>query len=323
MSCRWLEDWHVLDSATTVQELSLPGTCRYRYERGSGVLETRHGMWDVFQRLLRDSLPAHRLLLNKAVSSVHWDGRFSAALAVTLNNNVEEDVQKMQALSQITSQVSGQSDRQKESDRESSEYNENPSHIADKLSEKQGADIEKSEPPGFSSSSPNSVQSDFRVAVHCEDGDVLFADHVIVTSSVGFLKEHSDFFVPSLPQRHVDAIKSIGFGNVAKVFLMWDLDENAAADPSGSGEGAAASEWKRRLLGDDSVEGLIPLWPEDVQPTVKSAKSSLRTSVSRSRPVALWPSLGDFVSSHNSICVLIVSGFLLFILTRLRSLVYT
>lgn len=302
MSCRWLEDWHVLDNATTVQEMSLPGACRYRYERGSGVMETRHGMWDVFQRLLRDSLPAHRLLLNKAVSSVHWDGRFSAALAVTvsagLNNNVEEDVQKMQALSQITSQVSGQSDRQKEADRESSEYNKNSSQIADKPSEKQGADIEKLEPPGFSSSSPNSVQSDFRVAIHCEDGDVLFADHVIVTPSVGFLKEHPDLFVPSLPKSHVDAIKSIGFGNVAKVFLMWDLDENAAADASGSGEGAAASEWKRRLLGDD-VQGLIPLWLEGVQPTVKSAKSSLRTSVSRSRPVALWPSLGDLVNSHN------------------------
>lgn len=297
-----MEDWHVLDNAATAQELSLPGACRYRYERGNGVLETRNGMWDVFQRLLHDSLPAHRLLLNKAVSRVHWDGRFSAALAVTLsaglNNNVEEDVQKMQALSQITSQVSGQSDRQKEADRESSEYNKNSSQIADKPSEKQGADIKKLEPPGFSSSSPNSVQSDFRVAIHCEDGDVLFADHVIVTSSVGFLKEHSDFFVPSLPKSHVDAIKSIGFGNVAKVFLMWDLDEKAAADASGSGEGAAASEWKRRLLGDD-VQGLIPLWPEGVQPTVKSAKSSLRTSVSRSRPVALWPSLGDLVNSHN------------------------
>ena len=271
----------MLDSAATVEDLSVLGTCRYVYERGNGVQETQSGLWDVFQRLLYDSVPQHRVHVNKAVKSVHWASGHDDAVTVSpgINNNVEEGLQKMQGLSQITSQVSGHSYRQ-EPNRELSEY-ENSSQSAERNSEEQDGDSVKMTPSKFSPSSRDFVQSDFRVAINCEDGDVLFADHVIVTSSVGFLKEHSEFFVPSLPKTHIDAIRSIGFGNVAKVFLMWDLDDKTARDASGQKSDAdGVSEWRRRMLGSD-VEGVVLLWPEGVQPTVKSAKSSLRTSVSR------------------------------------------
>lgn len=55
------------------------------------------------------------------------------------------------------------------------------------------------------------------VRVECESGEVIGADHVIVTSSIGFLRSRPDFFVPSLGESHEKAVDEMGFGNVAKV----------------------------------------------------------------------------------------------------------
>ena len=61
------------------------------------------------------------------------------------------------------------------------------------------------------------------VRVLCEDGEEFWADHVIVTSSVGYLKKHeAAMFQPRLPETFRRAIHQMGFGTVAKVFLVWD-----------------------------------------------------------------------------------------------------
>ncbi|KAL1122729.1 hypothetical protein AAG570_003056, partial [Ranatra chinensis] len=56
----------------------------------------------------------------------------------------------------------------------------------------------------------------------CKSGEVLVADHVIVTSSVGFLKNNLDFFRPPLPTEYYKGLDSLGFDTVNKIFLVYD-----------------------------------------------------------------------------------------------------
>ena len=62
-----------------------------------------------------------------------------------------------------------------------------------------------------------------KVVVDCENGEKLFADHVIVTVSLGVLKACRDkLFDPQLPEEKVEAIDKLGFGIVDKVSLYFD-----------------------------------------------------------------------------------------------------
>ncbi len=75
----------------------------------------------------------------------------------------------------------------------------------------------------LSSSSAGDEFSVFPVTVTCEDGSSINASHVIVTSSIGFLKaNHHTMFNPQLPSSLTTAIEAIGFGVVDKVFLFYD-----------------------------------------------------------------------------------------------------
>ncbi|KAL6052377.1 Spermine oxidase [Balamuthia mandrillaris] len=82
------------------------------------------------------------------------------------------------------------------------------------------------------------------VQVECEDGQVFYADHVVVTVSLGVLKDsiagntlkHEDEgeantwagirFEPELPSWKREAIQRMGFGTVDKVFLLYDDDDH-------------------------------------------------------------------------------------------------
>ena len=69
------------------------------------------------------------------------------------------------------------------------------------------------------------------VKILCGNGRTFDADHLIVTVSLGILKEkHSTLFRPSLPSDKIAAIKDLGFGYVGKIFLeferrFWPSDE--------------------------------------------------------------------------------------------------
>ena len=71
----------------------------------------------------------------------------------------------------------------------------------------------------------------FPVKVLCANGNTFDADHVIITVSLGVLKEkHSTLFHPCLPSDKTDAIKNLGFGYAGKIFLefekpFWPSDE--------------------------------------------------------------------------------------------------
>ena len=58
------------------------------------------------------------------------------------------------------------------------------------------------------------------VCVKCKNGRKVYADHVIVTISLGYLKKHAHrLFNPSLPAAKLGAIDSLAMGTVNKVVL--------------------------------------------------------------------------------------------------------
>jgi spermine oxidase len=60
-------------------------------------------------------------------------------------------------------------------------------------------------------------------AVKCSDGSIVHADHVVVTTSLGVLKQsHEQLFTPKLPKENKCAIDEISFGAVGKIFLEFD-----------------------------------------------------------------------------------------------------
>ncbi|KAJ6636279.1 Peroxisomal N(1)-acetyl-spermine/spermidine oxidase [Pseudolycoriella hygida] len=61
------------------------------------------------------------------------------------------------------------------------------------------------------------------VIVKCADGSEYRADHVIVTVSLGFLKQnYKTLFTPQLPEKKVNAIENTGFGTLGKIFLEFE-----------------------------------------------------------------------------------------------------
>ena len=81
-----------------------------------------------------------------------------------------------------------------------------------------------------------SIKSDLLPSSHpvkilCRNGTTFNADHVIVTVSLGILKEkHSTLFCPALPTEKLTAIQNLGFGYVGRIFLefeapFWHSDE--------------------------------------------------------------------------------------------------
>ena len=67
--------------------------------------------------------------------------------------------------------------------------------------------------------------------VLCDDGDILEADHVVLTAPLGVLKENSITFDPVLPDWKLGPIQHLGFGTLNKVILVydrpfWDVDQD-------------------------------------------------------------------------------------------------
>uniref|UniRef100_A0A671SEX4 Zgc:66484 n=1 Tax=Sinocyclocheilus anshuiensis TaxID=1608454 RepID=A0A671SEX4_9TELE len=63
----------------------------------------------------------------------------------------------------------------------------------------------------------------YPVQVVCENGQSFEADHVIVTVSLGVLKDKaSTMFEPPLPSTKLSAIENLGFGIVDKIFLFFE-----------------------------------------------------------------------------------------------------
>lgn len=65
--------------------------------------------------------------------------------------------------------------------------------------------------------------ADPRMEVQLENDEILQADHVIVTVSLGVLKRSLDsMFEPPLPAFKRQTVKSMGYGSIGKVILVYD-----------------------------------------------------------------------------------------------------
>lgn len=63
-------------------------------------------------------------------------------------------------------------------------------------------------------------RNDCRVQIRCCNGDHFIADHVVLTMSLGVLKEqHLSIFEPKLPVDKQRAINGLAYGNVNKIFI--------------------------------------------------------------------------------------------------------
>ncbi|MCJ1354635.1 MAG: hypothetical protein MMC33_004624 [Icmadophila ericetorum] len=61
-----------------------------------------------------------------------------------------------------------------------------------------------------------------KARVVCEDGEIIDASHIVLTTPLGVLKEHSITFQPELPSWKIGAIDRLGFGVLNKVILIFD-----------------------------------------------------------------------------------------------------
>ncbi|KAH8307298.1 hypothetical protein KR044_009189, partial [Drosophila immigrans] len=96
-----------------------------------------------------------------------------------------------------------------------------------------------------------------QVKLRCWDGEVLTADHVICTVSLGVLKEqHEKLFVPALPEAKVRAIKGLKLGTVNKFYLEY------AAQPLPADWIGANFLWLEEDL--DELRGSERFWLEGV-----------------------------------------------------------
>ncbi|CAB0005810.1 unnamed protein product [Nesidiocoris tenuis] len=69
----------------------------------------------------------------------------------------------------------------------------------------------------------NTSHEEGRVVVKTIDGNAYNGDYVIVTVSLGVMKDrHEKLFCPMLPDRKVEAIERIAFGNINRVYLLYD-----------------------------------------------------------------------------------------------------
>lgn len=107
---------------------------------------------------------------------------------------------------------------------------------------------------------PEALERTHSVLVECENGEIIPADHVIVTVPLGFLKEHhKTFFDPQLPISKIKSIEKIGFGTSNKIFLefeepfwepQYDLIKLVWEDESPLNERAdLQTTWFRKILG--------------------------------------------------------------------------
>ena len=72
------------------------------------------------------------------------------------------------------------------------------------------------------------------VLIKCRNGDQFKADHVIITVSLGVLKRRCldenllpnecSLFTPALPVEKQEAIRKLGFGHIAKIWLQFDQE---------------------------------------------------------------------------------------------------
>ncbi|XP_063056321.1 peroxisomal N(1)-acetyl-spermine/spermidine oxidase-like [Engraulis encrasicolus] len=97
----------------------------------------------------------------------------------------------------------------------------------------------------------------YPVNIECENGEKILCDHVVVTFSLGCLKAApATMFDPQLPDDKREAIEKLGFGCVAKIFLLyeeafWERDAQSIIlmwdDETPASLSDASPQWQKNI----------------------------------------------------------------------------
>ncbi|XP_076449476.1 spermine oxidase-like [Babylonia areolata] len=203
---KWMEQWEYTDNAARLQDVSLHSYGKYGYIQGYGLTVTCSGLEEVFRVFLQDSVPRDCLLLNTPVSTIMWaqppPGPTPPPGSPDGGPAQQGHPQERQENGRGVTRDIGSADR-------------GPTSSPQDLTETRDLQRHQQGPHGARP-----------VRVVCHDGREFCADHVIVTCSMGCLKREEAMFQPPLPDEVRRAVRQMGFGVVAKVFLLWDrLDQ--------------------------------------------------------------------------------------------------
>lgn len=111
---------------------------------------------------------------------------------------------------------------------------------------------------GFELNPTGMTDSNKKVLVKCNDGSWYVANHVIVTFSLGVLKQKAEMmFNPKLPPTQSEAISCLGFGPMTKIFLQYKTnfwnEEEGIQFVYRNQNNYKSSSWIRYMTGFDKV----------------------------------------------------------------------
>jgi hypothetical protein len=250
-----MEQWEYTDNGARLEECSLQAYGKYGYVPGYGLTLSTLGLFEIFSRFLNTHIPDDVLRLNKPVQTIFWGQESSRHQPQQEQPHVQQP-QFQQARAEDHKFVDDGSAGDDVSGEMSAERITESFHSSDSISMSDNCEDSTSSNSSFetfSSSSHTDGGSQERegvpsghtekgekvgVKVVCKDGEVVWADHVIVTVSMGVLKrDAATLFHPALPEQQRLAVERMGFGTVAKVFLLWDrpLEEAGVLEASVEG----------------------------------------------------------------------------------------
>ncbi|XP_041369863.1 spermine oxidase-like [Gigantopelta aegis] len=238
----------------SLYNLSLEGWGKFPDLEGSYDTEVKQGFSSVLNIYLND-IPADIIRLSKPVACVQWKhcgDALEAANDSSQSKNPTPDAVDVNPNKIEKGFNANQNTKAKQPKLDGGDASPNPrteEQNSNTLGSKKLADGDAKLNPRFGKP---------RAVIWCDDGTSYEADHVIVTSSLGFLKSnHLTFFQPRLPATRQLVIEHAGFGTVNKVFLVWNQPF-----------------WSK----DDGFTGYQFLWLDNIPVHVPSAKSQLKTS---------------------------------------------
>lgn len=129
-------------------------------------------------------------------------------------------------------------------------------------------DVSPGEGTSLTSNKPKKKYTN-NVEVICENGQSYYANHVICTVPLGYLKEHvNSLFQPALPQYKLESIERLLFCAVDKIFLEYDrpflnpeITEIMLLWENTSGPEDIASAWYKKIYSFSKVsETLLMGW---------------------------------------------------------------
>merc|ERR1719318_1913388 len=133
-------------------------------------------------------------------------------------------------------------------------------------------------------------------------------EYVVVTVSLGVLKEEIIEFSPTLPQEKISAIENMGFGVVTKVFLEYKDDvRTLVPDLTDDGiyflrkqEGEEPAKPWGNLPSSPWQEGIFCLWPDHINPRLVSVwlQGSGALKVETMSQASFLPLISSFLSEY-------------------------